>query len=160
MCPHKMMIEGIKITPLKQIEDERGKVMHMLRNDSENFTKFGEIYFSTAHPNKVKGWHIHSKMTLNYAVVLGEIKFVLYDTRTNSKTKGQVQEFFLSQENYKLISVPPLIWNGFMNIGNTIAIVANCPDLPYDDAEIKRISAYDKDIPYDWKKNISNKIFE
>ena len=154
------MIEGIKITPLKQIKDERGKVMHMLRNDSENFTKFGEIYFSTAHPNKVKGWHLHSKMTLNYAVVLGEIKLVLYDSRTNSKTKGQVQEFFLSQENYKLISVPPLIWNGFMGIGNTTAIVANCADLPYDDTEIKRKSAYDKDIPYDWKKNISNKIFE
>ncbi len=154
------MIEGIKVTALNQIEDERGKVMHMLRNDSENFTKFGEIYFSTAHPNKVKGWHLHSKMTLNYAVVLGKIKLVLYDSRTNSKTKGQVQEFFLSQENYKLISVPPLIWNGFMNIGNTTAIVANCADLPYDDTEIKRKSAYDKDIPYDWKKNISNKIFE
>jgi len=154
------MIEGIKITPLKQIEDKRGKVMHMLRNDSENFTKFGEIYFSTAHPNKVKGWHLHSKMTLNYAVVLGEIKLVLYDSRTNSKTKGQVQEFFLSQENYKLISVPPLIWNGFMNIGNTTAIVANCADLPYDDTEIKRKSAYDEDIPYDWKKNISSKLFE
>ena len=41
------MIEGIKITLLKQIEDERGKVMHMLRNDSKNFTNFGEIYFST-----------------------------------------------------------------------------------------------------------------
>ena len=154
------MIEGIKITPLKQIKDERGKVMHMLRNDSENFTKFGEIYFSTAHPNKVKGWHLHSKMTLNYAVVLGEIKLVLYDARTNSKTKGQVQEFFLSQENYKLISVPPLIWNGFMGIGNTTAIVANCADLPYDDTEIKRKSAYDKDIPYDWKKNIGSKSFE
>ena len=37
------MIDGIKITPLKQIEDERGKVMHMLRNDSKNFIKFGEI---------------------------------------------------------------------------------------------------------------------
>ncbi len=154
------MIEGIKITPLKQIEDKRGKVMHMLRNDSENFTKFGEIYFSTAHPNKVKGWHLHSKMTLNYAVVLGEIKLVLYDSRTSSKTKGQVQEFFLSQENYKLISVPPLIWNGFMGIGNTTAIVANCADLPYDDTEIKRKSAYDEDIPYDWKKNISSKLFE
>ena len=103
------MIEGIKITPLKQIEDERGKVMHMLRNDSKNFTKFGEIYFSTVHPNKVKGWHLHSKMTLNYAVVLGEIKLVLYDARSESKTKGQVQEFFLSQKNYKLVSVPPLI---------------------------------------------------
>ena len=132
------MIEGIKITPLKQIEDERGKVMHMLRNDSKSFTK----------------------MTLNYAVVFGEIKLVLYDVRPNSKTKGQLQEFFLSQKNYKLISVPPLIWNGFMGIGNKTAIVANCADLPYDDTEIKRKSSLDKEIPYDWNKNITNKLFD
>ena len=154
------MIEGIKITPLKQIEDERGKVMHMLRNDSINFTKFGDIYFSTVHPNKVKGWHLHSKMTLNYAVVLGEIKLVLYDARPESITKGQIQEFFLSQKNYKLVSVPPLIWNGFMGIGEKNSIVANCADLPYDDTEIKIKSAFDKGIPYDWNKNIANKLFD
>ena len=154
------MIEGIKIIPLKQIEDERGKVMHMIRNDSKNFSKFGEIYFSTVHPNKIKGWHLHSKMTLNYAVVLGEIKLVLYDARPNSNTKGQIQEFFLSQKNYKLVSVPPLIWNGFMGIGSETAIVANCADLPYDDTEIKRKSAFDKDIPYDWNKNVTKKLFE
>jgi len=154
------MIDGIKITPLKQIEDERGKVMHMLRNDSKSFSKFGEIYFSTVHPNKVKGWHLHGKMTLNYAVVLGEIKLVLYDARPDSKTKGKVQEFFLSQKNYKLVSVPPLIWNGFMGIGSETAIVANCADLPYDDTEIKRKSAFDKDIPYDWNKNVTKKLFE
>ena len=85
------MIEGIKITPLKQIEDERGKVIHMLRNNQKHFSKFGEIYFSTVHPNKIKGWHLHSKMTLNYAVVVGEIKLVVYDVRPNSKTKGQIQ---------------------------------------------------------------------
>ncbi|MAJ90495.1 MAG: dTDP-4-dehydrorhamnose 3,5-epimerase, partial [Flavobacteriales bacterium] len=28
------MIDGVKITKLKQIFDERGKVMHMMRNDS------------------------------------------------------------------------------------------------------------------------------
>ena len=154
------MIDGIKITPLKQIEDERGKVMHMLRNDSKSFSKFGEIYFSTVHPNKVKGWHLYGKMTLNYAVVLGEIKLVLYDARPDSKTKGKVQEFFLSQKNYKLVSVPPLIWNGFMGIGSETAIVANCADLPYDDTEIKRKSAFDKDIPYDWNKNVTKKLFE
>ena len=38
------MIEGVIITPLKQIEDERGKVMHMLREDSKVFERFGEIY--------------------------------------------------------------------------------------------------------------------
>lgn len=154
------MIKGIKTIPLKQIEDERGKVMHMLRNDSKSFTKFGEIYFSTIHPNKVKGWHLHRKMTLNYAVVLGEIKLVVYDVRPNSKTKGQIQEFFLSEKNYKLVSVPPLIWNGFMGIGNKTAIVANCADLPYDKAEIKRKSPLSKDIPYNWNKNITKKLFD
>ena len=56
------MIDGIKITPLDQIEDDRGKVMHMLRNDAKHFSKFGEIYFSTVLPNKIKGWHIHKKI--------------------------------------------------------------------------------------------------
>ncbi len=50
------MIEGITITPLKQILDERGKVMHMLRRDDEHFQQFGEIYFSTVRPNVVKAW--------------------------------------------------------------------------------------------------------
>ena len=154
------MIEGVKITPLKQIEDERGKVMHMLRNDSKIFKKFGEIYFSTVHSGKIKGWHLHSRMTLNYAVVVGEIKLVLYDSRQDSKTKGQVQELFLSQKNYKLISVPPLIWNGFMGIGENTAIVANCADLPYDDTEIQRKSESDPDIGYDWNQNNKNKIFD
>ena len=89
------MIDGVKIIPKKQIIDERGKIMHMLRNDSNNFSKFGEIYVSTIHPNKVKGWILHQKITLNYAVIFGEIKFVLFDSRPNSKTKGQIQEFFL-----------------------------------------------------------------
>ena len=41
------MIHDVKITPLKIISDERGKVMHMLRADNAFFDKFGEIYFST-----------------------------------------------------------------------------------------------------------------
>ena len=154
------MIQGIKITPLKQIEDERGKVMHMLRKDSDNFVRFGEIYFSTVHPNKIKGWHLHKKMTLNYAVVFGEIKFVLYDSRPDSKTKGQIQEFLLSQSNYKLISVPPLIWNGFKGIGNKTAIVANCADLPHDKEEIERKLPFDSSIPYDWNEDSSDKSFD
>ena len=43
------MIDGVIISPLKQILDERGKVMHMLRGDSEGFVGFGEIYFSVIY---------------------------------------------------------------------------------------------------------------
>ena len=149
------MIEGVITTPLKQIPDDRGMVMHMLRKDSKNFSKFGEIYFSTVYPDKVKGWHLHKKMTLNYAVIFGEIKLVLYDVRPNSKTKGEIQEFFLSPKNYKLITVPPLIWNGFMGMGDKTSIVANCADLPYDDTEIERKSPLDDDIFYNWKSKKS-----
>ena len=98
------MIEGVKITPLRQIFDERGKVMHMLRVDSPVFTQFGEIYFSCTNPGAIKAWHLHKQMTLNYAVIYGEIKCVLYDDRPESKTRGCVEEYFLSPENYSLIT--------------------------------------------------------
>jgi len=139
------------ITPLRQIFDERGKVMHMLRSDSPAFQKFGEIYFSCTHPGAIKAWHLHRKMTLNYSVIHGELKFVLYDDRPDSPTRGEVQEIFLSPENYCLVTVPPLIWNGFKGIGVQTTIVANCATHPHDPGEIERKEPFDASIPYDWK---------
>ena len=144
------MIEGVKVTPLKQFFDERGKVMHMMRNNSPEVKKFGEIYFSCTYPDAVKAWHLHKKMTLNYAVVHGSIKCVLYDDRPNSPTKGIVEEYFMSPENYFLLSVPPLVWNGWKGIGNQISIVANCSDIPHDPDEIIIKPAVGSDIDYDW----------
>ena len=40
------MIDGVIVQDLKQISDERGKVMHMLRCDSPLFEKFGEMHLS------------------------------------------------------------------------------------------------------------------
>lgn len=145
------MIDGVILSPLKQIFDERGKVMHMLREDSPIFSRFGEIYFSCTHPGVVKAWHLHKQMTLNYAVILGEIKFVLFDDRINSPTRGEVQEFFISPENYMLVTVPPMIWNGFKAVGNVTAIVANCATLPHDPQELERRSPADPQIPYNWE---------
>jgi dTDP-4-dehydrorhamnose 3,5-epimerase len=144
------MIDGVTITPLKQILDERGKVMHMLRCDAEVFQGFGEIYFSCIYPGVIKGWHIHKRMTLNYAVPYGNIKLVLYDDRSNSSTKGKVQEFFLGPDNYVLVTIPPMIWNGFKGIGSKTAIVANCASIPHDPEEIERLDPFDTSIPYDW----------
>ena len=146
------MIEGVRITELKIIRDERGSIMHMLRNDSPHFEKFGEIYFSTVHPGVVKGWHIHKKMTLNYAVVEGTITLVLYDDREGSKTKGEVMEIELSPENYRLVTIPPMVWNGFQGAGKEDAIVANCSTMPHDPEEILREDPYSRKFPYEWKK--------
>ena len=40
-----VMIEGVILTPLKQIFDERGKVMHMLRKDSPYFQNLVRFIF-------------------------------------------------------------------------------------------------------------------
>ena len=54
-----MNIKDVIITELKVIKDDRGKVMHMMRNDSSVFKSFGEIYFSTIYKDAVKAWHLH-----------------------------------------------------------------------------------------------------
>jgi len=145
------MIDGVIVHPLRQIPDERGKIMHMLRASDPHFVGFGEIYFSLVYPGAIKGWHIHRKMVLNYAVPSGHIKFVLYDAREGSKTKGELEELFLGEDNYQLIQVPPGVWNGFKGVGTTPAIVANCSSIEHDPLEIERMDPLVNNvIPYDW----------
>jgi dTDP-4-dehydrorhamnose 3,5-epimerase len=144
------MIKGVAVLPLRRIPDERGMVMHMLRADAPHFERFGEIYFSTIYPGVVKGWHLHRRMTLNYAVVSGMIKLVLYDDRDDSPTRSELMELFVGEQNYVLVTVPPLVWNGFKGIGTAPAIVANCATVPHDPTEIERLDPLTERIPYRW----------
>jgi dTDP-4-dehydrorhamnose 3,5-epimerase len=144
------MIDGVLIHPLRQIPDERGKIMHMLRADDPHFDRFGEIYFSVVNPGVIKGWHIHRVMTLNYAVVAGTIKLALYDERAQSPTRGALMELFPGEANYVLVRIPPGVWNGFKGIGTTPAIVANCSTHVHDPQEIERLDPFSDRIPYDW----------
>ena len=109
----KSKIQGVKIIKKKVLSDDRGKILHMLKKTDKEFIKFGEIYFSFVFPKKIKAWHIHKKMTLNYVAIFGRIKLVLFDDRKNSKSNGVIEEIFLSNKNHFLISIPPKIWNGF-----------------------------------------------
>lgn len=145
------MIHGVLIHPLRKIVDARGRVMHMLKSTDPHFEKFGEIYFSTAYPGIIKGWHVHKVMTINYAVVSGSIQLVLYDAREDSPTRGEVQEIAVGDHNYVLVKVPPGVVNGFRGLGTAEAIVANCANIPHDPTEIVRIDPFSPEIPYQWK---------
>ena len=144
------MIDGVKIVPLRQIVDERGKIMHMLKSTDEHFIDFGEIYFSCAWPGTIKAWHIHKSMTVNNAVIQGRAKLVLYDLRAGSRTEGELQEVFLGEDNYVLVQIPPGIANGYKAYGDSLVILANAATEPHDPEEIVRIDPFTPDIPYDW----------
>lgn len=146
------MIRGVALRPLRRIPDERGMVMHMLRRDDPWFTRFGEIYFSVVYPGAVKAWHLHTRMTLNYAVVSGMIKLVLYDERKGSPTRGELQEVFAGEHHYALITIPPGVWNGFKGISEQPATVANCATEPHEPDEIIRMDPSTDKIPYSWQR--------
>lgn len=143
-------IEGVRVEPLKQIADGRGKVMHMLRADSPLFTVFGEIYFSVVNSGIVKAWKKHSRMTQHFAVPSGKIRLVMYDDREESGTRGKIQVLDVGEGNYCLVKIPPRICYGFKSISKDPALIANCTDTPHDPEEVQRFDVSDSRIPFNW----------
>lgn len=143
-------IEGVQVVPLRRIPDERGTILHMLREDDPHFLRFGEIYFTTVYEGIVKGWHKHREMTLNYACVHGRIKLALYDERPESPTNGALMELFLGPDDYSLAVIPPEIWTGFKGMSRPDALVANCATHAHDPSRTTRLDPFDNHIPYDW----------
>jgi dTDP-4-dehydrorhamnose 3,5-epimerase len=148
------MIEGIKLKKLKVIPDERGRLMEILRSDDEFFTKFGQLYITTAYPGVVKAWHYHKKQTDNFCVVTGMMKIVVYDERDGSPTKGEMNEFFIGEHNPCLLQIAKGLWHGFKCISETEAICINCPTEIYNHKEPDefRADAHKNHIPYDWNR--------
>ncbi|MCP4265475.1 MAG: dTDP-4-dehydrorhamnose 3,5-epimerase [Candidatus Brocadiaceae bacterium] len=146
------MIKDVLIIPLRKIPDERGKVMHMLRCNDPHFEQFGEIYFATAYPGVIKGWHEHTKQTQNYAVIQGMIKLVMYDNREDSSTYRELMEIVTGEDLYQLIRIPTGIINGYKTIGEKTAIVANCATLPHEADEMLRYDPHGDKVPYQWKR--------
>ncbi|MTI80119.1 MAG: dTDP-4-dehydrorhamnose 3,5-epimerase [Firmicutes bacterium] len=146
------MIDGVKFKKLKVIPDERGCLMEMLRSDDDLFIKFGQVYFTTAYPGVVKAWHYHKKQSDNFVVLKGMMKVVLYDSRDNSPTYGEINEFFMGDKNYILVQIPPYVYHGFKCIGESETGVINIPTelYNYTAPDEYRIHPHDNGIPYDW----------
>lgn len=146
----KPTIQNVKVIPLKQFPDERGKIMHMLKKTDPHFESFAEIHFSVAYLGVVKAWHTRTDMTSSVAVIFGKVKWVLYDNREDSSTKGELMELFLGDDNYHLLQIPPGVTSGYKTIGSTMSIVANCTDKTHSDDGKKNVDPFENDIPYNW----------
>ncbi len=149
-----MLIHGARTKPLRVIPDERGRLMEMLRCDDDLFKGFGQLYLTTAYPGVVKAWHYHKKQWDHFVCIRGMMKVVLFDTRPESPTKGQANEFFLGEHNPLLLQIPPLVYHGFKCISDYEAVVVNCPSQTYNHADPDefRVDPHSNDIPYNWAR--------
>ncbi len=148
------MIEGVRTKSLKLVPDERGWLMEMLRNDDQLFTKFGQIYATATYPGVVKGWHLHREQVDNFVCVAGMVKLVMFDSREDSPTRNEVNEFFIGDRNPLLVQVPAGVHHGWKCISPETAVVINCPTELYDyeKPDEVRLDAHSDEIPYDWTR--------
>ena len=133
-------MDGVTLTPLKIIKNPKGDIFQALKVSESEFNGFGEAYFSSVKKNVVKGWKKHTKMTLNLIVVVGEVKFVIYDS----------YNFFtinLSKNNYQRLTISPNLWLGFQGIydQNILLNLANIEHNPSESLN-EDISVFD----YKW----------
>lgn len=144
-------IDGVVVRELRQIGDELGTVLHMLRCDAPDFVRFGECYFSEILPGAIKAWKRHRAQTQNLAVPVGRVRLVIFDDRELSPTRGRLDVLELGRPDaYVRVQIPHGLWYGFACISATPALLANCADLPHDLAEREVLPTYDPAIPYSW----------
>lgn len=151
-------IAGVELVQPPTFADERGMVYRMVRTTDPHFRGFGEIYFSTVYPGVVKAWKKHRRLTATYACITGRIRMVLCDARMDSPTSGRVSEIMMGPDEYRVLVVPPDIWNGFQGLGVPLSIVANCASEPYDPAEFDRVAPSSPEIPYRWPSPIGEAV--
>ncbi len=148
------MIDGVIVKKLKVIPDERGMLMEMMRDDDPFFQRFGQVYLSVVYPGVVKGWHYHRKQTDHFVFVKGMAKVALYDGRDGSPTKGEVNEFFMGEQNPILLVIPPGVLHGMKGIGVEPAYLVNTPTehYVYEQPDEFRVAPDDPSVPYDWSR--------
>lgn len=135
-------MDGVILTPLKQIYHPKGDIFHAMKKSDIGFDGFGEAYFSTINQNDIKGWKKHTKMTLNIVVPVGNIEFVVYDE--NSK------EFFstkLSHNNYQRLTVKAGLWMAFKGL-EKYNVLLNLASIEHDPNEAINIGI--EEIKYEW----------
>jgi len=133
-------MDGVILTPLKQIHHPMGDVLHGMKKNDIGFDGFGEAYFSTIHQNDIKGWKKHTQMTLNLIVIVGEIEFVIFNGNDFVRAK-------LSRNNYQRLTVSPGLWVAFRGIEEE-NILLNLANLEHDPQEAVTIAL--EEISYHW----------
>ena len=135
-------MDGVILTPLKQIEHPQGDISHAMKRSDVEFSGFGEAYFSTIKKGDIKGWKKHTEMVLNLIVPVGDIKFVIYNENTNDFFSIQ-----LSRSNYQRLTIKPNLWLAFKGI-NDENMLLNIASIEHNPNE--SISAELASINYEW----------
>ena len=92
---------------------------------------------------------MHREQTDSFCCIKGKIKLVLVDTREDSKTKDEINEFEIGEGNFCLVTIPKEVLHAFKSLKGE-AFIVNCIDHEYNRKEPDEFRIENK--YYDWDR--------
>lgn len=145
------MIEGVVVKKLIRHPDERGYFEEIIRLTDDFFKEgFGQLSHSYMAKGVVKAWHVHKTQVDWWFCTTGKIKAVLYDTRSNSKTHKELNEFILGDTPDNIVlKIPSGVAHGMKILEGPCHFIYVTSGV-YSKEEEGRIPFNNADIGYDW----------
>jgi dTDP-4-dehydrorhamnose 3,5-epimerase len=84
----------------------------------------------------------------------GDLKVVLYDARSDSPSRGRLNELFFGEHNRALLRIPRGVFHAMQNVGRTDCVFVNMPTRPYrhEDPDKYRLPLDTDEIPYAFRR--------
>ncbi len=126
-------INDIVVNDLIKNSDNRGWLIELFRKDQIDKAIYPEMsYISLTYPGITRGPHEHMEQT-DYFCFLGSSNFrlLLWDTRKESLTYGNMMVLEIGESEPKIVIVPPGIVHAYKNIGKVPGLVINLPNKLY-----------------------------
>ena len=142
------LIEGLNLSPLKRIPNKKGDILHAIKSSDNDYDGFGEAYFSIVNEGEIKGWKKHSMMHMNLIVPVGTVRFVIYDSRKESKTYKIFNDISIGIDNYTRLTVPPNLWFAFQGVESGLNLLMNIANIEHNPNESSTLEL--EEIAYSW----------
>lgn len=125
-------IASCTLQPLKKYSDERGWLGEFFRHDELPANLHPTMgYLSLTKPGVSRGPHEHEAQTDLFLFFSGTFKLYLWDARKTSPTYGNRQVVEVGEKNPMIAIVPPGVVHAYWNVGESEALVVNCPNQLY-----------------------------
>jgi len=119
----------MKKNKYKIIKNQLGNIEKIISKNEKYYKGFNELYITNLNKDKIKGWNMHKKMTLNLFVIKGKVKFHL-------KQKKILKQITLSEDSKEILTVKPKTWLKMKNLYNKKSKIINFANLKHNKNEI------------------------
>jgi len=149
------LIHGVNVRRAVTHVDERGELAEMYSAAwGLDVEPINYVYTAMVRPGRIKGWVYHKLQADRIYSITGFVKYVLWDSRPDSPTRGMINEIYLTERNRGLLRIPPFVVHAVQNVGNIDATFVNMPTVPYNHANPDKYRVAPESVPYSFDKGL------